>query len=142
VNSAGKNLCQAIALSLLVWASVANAAQKLKNADCLACHGDSTLTKDVNGKPVSLFVDEKKFGHSIHGSMFACVDCHTDVKSVVHETPPQKMTCAGCHANAQKAFAHSNHSKPGQTGNMPAANCEDCHGECTRWWQPRSLCRR
>jgi cytochrome b subunit of formate dehydrogenase len=50
------------------------------------------------------------------------------VKSLVHETPPQKVTCAGCHADAQLAYSHSNHSKVSKTGKMPAANCEDCHG--------------
>jgi len=35
----------------------------------------------VNGKQVSLYVDESKLKHSIHGDLFACVDCHKDVKS-------------------------------------------------------------
>ena len=39
------------------------------------------LTHDVNGKTVSLHVDPQHFKDSIHGSMFTCVDCHTDVKS-------------------------------------------------------------
>ena len=34
------------------------------------------MTKQVNGKKVSLYVDESKLKHSIHGGMFACVDCH------------------------------------------------------------------
>ena len=128
MNSAPSILCRTLALSLFLWASAAPAAQKLKNEDCLTCHADATLTKDVNGKQVSLSVDETKFKHSIHGSMFTCVDCHKDVKSLVHETPPQKLTCAGCHADAQQAYEHSNHSKASRTGKMPAANCEDCHG--------------
>ena len=128
VNSARRILCQTLALSLFIWASASHAAQKLKNEDCLACHADATLTKDVNGKQVSLTVDEKKLNHSVHGTMFTCVDCHKDVKSLVHETPPQKVTCAVCHADAQLAYSHSNHSKVSKTGKMPAANCEDCHG--------------
>ena len=103
------------------------AQHKLKDQDCLACHGDNTLTKDVNGKPVSLFVDEGKLKHSIHGSMLACVDCHTDVKSLVHEAPPKKITCAQCHAEAQTAYAHSTHALTAKSGKNPAASCEDCH---------------
>src|SRR3954465_6697093 len=52
-----------------------------KSAECLACHSDPGLAKDVNGKAVSLHVDEGKFKNSIHGSMFGCTDCHKDVKS-------------------------------------------------------------
>ena len=111
----------------MVWASAACTAQKLKDADCLACHSDATLTKDVDGKPISLFVDENKLKHSIHGSMFSCVDCHKDVKSLVHETTPQKVTCAQCHADAQEAYSHSTHAIARKTGS-PAAGCQDCHG--------------
>jgi len=115
-------------LSFVFWASSAHAAQKIKDADCLSCHSDSTLTTEVNGKTVSLFVDAKKMKHSIHGSMFACVDCHKDVKSLVHDTPPQKIRCAQCHADAQKAYLASAHAKADESGRKPAANCQDCHG--------------
>ncbi len=116
-----------LAVSLLFWTGAANAQHKLKNADCLACHSDQTLTQDVNGKSVSLYVDEAKLRHSIHGSIFACVDCHKDVTSLAHETPPQKVTCAQCHADAQQAYAHSAHSIARKAG-AAAAGCQDCHG--------------
>ena len=48
---------------------VAAADKKPASDDCLACHGDSTLTKQVGGKPVSLYVSPDKFNTSIHGSM-------------------------------------------------------------------------
>jgi cytochrome b subunit of formate dehydrogenase len=82
----------------------------------------------MNGRTVSLYVDENKEKHSIHGGMFACVDCHKDVRSLVHETTPQKVTCAQCHADAQSAYSHSLHSKGSQAGGAQAANCQDCHG--------------
>lgn len=104
------------------------AAQKLKDADCLACHGDSTFTTEKNGKTVNLSVDAGKLRHSVHGSMFSCVDCHKDVKSLSHDTPPQRITCAQCHADAQTAYAHSTHAKTSAAGRNPAATCEDCHG--------------
>ena len=34
---------------------------KPTNQDCLACHGDSTMTTEVNGKPVSLYVNADTF---------------------------------------------------------------------------------
>ena len=61
--------------------------------------------------------------------MFACVDCHKDVKSLVHEKPPEKVSCAQCHADAQTAYAHSTHAKASKGGTAPAATCEDCHGD-------------
>ena len=74
-----------VAVTLIGWNCSASAEHKLKDEDCLQCHSDKTLTKDVSGKQVSLFVDQGKLKHSIHGGMFGCVDCHTDVdrKSVV-----------------------------------------------------------
>jgi cytochrome b subunit of formate dehydrogenase len=120
-------LAQTLVLSLFFCACAARAEQKPKDKDCLSCHSDSTLTTEVNGKQVSLYVDENKMKHSIHGDLFACVDCHKDVKGLVHETTPKKVTCAECHAEAQQAYAHSLHSKA-KPDAAQAANCQDCHG--------------
>lgn len=123
----GKKTIYILAFLLLVWDSQNCSAQKLKDSDCLACHSDTTLAKEVNGKQVSLYVDEKKMKGSIHGGMFSCVDCHKDVKSLAHETPPAKVRCADCHADAQDAYSHSTHGIARRTG-APAAGCQDCHG--------------
>ena len=80
-----------------------------------------------NGKQISLYVDGNKMKHSIHGDLFACVDCHKDVKGLVHETTPRKVRCAECHADAQEAYTHSLHAKAYRAGG-PGANCQDCHG--------------
>jgi cytochrome b subunit of formate dehydrogenase len=118
------------ARTVTVSASGKQPAQPAKPAaeECLACHSDATLTHDVNGKPVSLHVDPQAFKDSIHGSMFTCVDCHTDVKSSAHETPPLKITCATCHADEEAAYARSFHGKAVKDGNSKAATCVDCHG--------------
>jgi cytochrome b subunit of formate dehydrogenase len=114
---------------LLGSALPTRAQHKLKDEECLSCHGDTSLTKDVDGKQMSLFVDAKKLHSSIHGSMkLSCVDCHSDVKTLAHETPPRKVMCADCHANAKDAYAHSLHAKVTSAGN-PAADCQDCHGD-------------
>jgi len=96
--------------------------------ECLACHSDASLSHDVNGKTESLHVDPDKFKASIHGSMFTCVDCHTDVKSAAHENTPKKISCATCHAEEQAAYEKSFHGKAVQAGNTNAATCLDCHG--------------
>jgi cytochrome b subunit of formate dehydrogenase len=115
-------------LFLLFWPANANAAQKIKDQTCLACHSDPTSTAAANGKTISLYVDRARFKHSIHGSMFSCVDCHKDATTLPHTTL-QKVDCAGCHADAQQAFAHSLHSRDGKPGHTAAATCQDCHGD-------------
>jgi cytochrome b subunit of formate dehydrogenase len=122
-----------VALTLLLVAGSLSAASKKDppkpGADeCLACHSDATLSHETNGKPVSLHVDPQKFKDSIHGSMFTCVDCHTDVKTSAHETPPKRITCATCHADQQAAYEKSFHGKSVQGGHSNAATCVDCHG--------------
>jgi len=81
------------------------------NEECLACHGDPTMSKDVGGKPVSISVNPDAFKASIHSGMFACVDCHTDVKTSPHENTPAKISCATCHADQQAAYERSYHAK-------------------------------
>src|SRR5438270_4717357 len=60
--------------------------------ECLACHSDAGLTHEVKGKQVSLLVDPESFKNSIHGSIFTCVDCHSDAKSAAHETTPKQIS--------------------------------------------------
>jgi cytochrome b subunit of formate dehydrogenase len=126
VNSCRKILALNVLLLIFLGACGARAERKPKNEDCLTCHGDKTLTTEVNGKQVSLYVDGGKLNHSIHGSMFTCVDCHKDVKGLVHESTPKKISCTDCHADAQQAYGHSLHAKAGKNG-APAATCVDCH---------------
>ena len=118
-------------LLLLLAGGVALAQKKATrpaNDECLACHSDSTLNKEENGKRVSLYVDPDSFQNSIHGSIFACVDCHTDLKSSPHERTPAKVSCATCHSDQQAAYDHSYHAKAIQSGDAQAATCVDCHG--------------
>ncbi len=60
--------------------------------------------------------------------MFRCVDCHTDVKSLAHEAPPKKITCAQCHADEGQGYAHGIHAQVTSKGKIPAS-CQDCHGD-------------
>jgi cytochrome b subunit of formate dehydrogenase len=117
-------------LAVLLSSGVAAAKQPPKPTadDCLACHSDSTLTHEVDGKPASLYVNPQAFKDSIHGSMFTCVDCHTDLKSSPHETTPKKVSCASCHADEEAAYERSFHAKAIAGGNHRAATCVDCHG--------------
>jgi len=120
-------------LSVLLLVTIAGAAKKPaapvdKSAECLACHNDATLAKDVDGKPVSLHVDEAKFKASIHGSMFACTDCHKDVKGFPHDPAPAKVSCETCHADQVAAYKTSVHGQASASGNKQVATCLSCHG--------------
>jgi cytochrome b subunit of formate dehydrogenase len=111
-----------------VVSQAAKPAKKPSNDDCLVCHSDASLTKDVNGKQVSLQVDPEHFKKGVHGSMLNCVDCHQGVKAEPHEQTPAKVKCVDCHADEKAAWDRSFHARAIQSGDRQAARCEDCHG--------------
>jgi formate dehydrogenase gamma subunit len=104
-----------------------SATQAMTTSDCLACHGDPQLAKEVDGKIVSLFIDQSHFANSIHGSL-DCTSCHSDIKVVPHDPAPAKVDCSQCHSEAQQVYNESLHAKAIQNGNSKAASCLDCHG--------------
>ena len=100
-----------------------------ENSDCLTCHGDKSLTTTRGVKTVSLFVDEKKFSSSTHGSL-TCVSCHADLagKEMPHDVPLQKVHCGTCHDTEQQLHAESLHGKAVARNDPLAPNCQTCHG--------------
>ena len=112
--------------ALLGVAAAAQAQHKPKDIECLACHSDQT--QSAGGAYTNPAVDADKFHASIHGGMFACVDCHKDVKSAPHDNTPAKITCAQCHADAQSAYDHSFHATARKPDGSAPATCTDCHG--------------
>jgi cytochrome b subunit of formate dehydrogenase len=108
-------------------ACAARAENKPNDKDCLACHSNAAISKQVNGRSVSLYVDESKLKHSVHGEMFTCVDCHKSANDPKDKNRRLPASCADCHADEQAAYQHSQHAKAAKAGS-PAANCQDCHG--------------
>jgi uncharacterized protein with PIN domain len=100
-----------------------------ETADCLACHGEKDFTAERKGRTVSLYVSEKAYAASIHGSL-TCVSCHTDVegKELPHGAPLQKVDCAACHETEAKQHAASLHGKAMKRGDSLAPTCGACHG--------------
>ena len=105
----------------------ANAADKFKNSDCLDCHLDPSTTRKVDGKIVPLLFPTNAFQKSVH-SMLDCVDCHTGIKDLVHESKLPPPDCSGCHEKEGKDYATSIHGLSHKLGASGAANCWDCHG--------------
>jgi formate dehydrogenase gamma subunit len=124
-----------VLLLLLVWTSAPGSraqhvhaqSRSLTNSDCTACHNDPQLAKEVDGKIVSLHVNQGAFGVSVHGSL-ECISCHSDIKAVPHEPAPAKVNCSECHAGAYEAYTRGLHAKAIKNGNDKAATCLDCHG--------------
>jgi formate dehydrogenase gamma subunit len=94
--------------------------------DCLACHSDSTLTMQKDGKTVSLYVSGHAFNSSVHaGAGVGCVDCHQGYSAddVPHKQTTPNVDCSQCHdtqLHAPKgAGYHMAHS---------SLKCWDCHG--------------
>ena len=121
----------ALAGALFIFTTAVSGAEVIKNGDCLECHGDKTLTKTrADGKEVSVFVDEKLFGASVHRTN-ACVGCHQDLTSKHPDDnkPAQSATCTPCHAPEAGQYATSIHGVSHQMGASAAAACSDCHGK-------------
>jgi len=104
-------------------------AAKITNDDCLACHGDKTMTTKRGTRTVSLYVDQKKFGGSVHSSL-QCTSCHADLdgKELPHATPLAKVNCGSCHSDEGQQHAKSMHGKAIARGDALAPRCVNCHG--------------
>ena len=111
-------------LALLVFALGASvvpahgAAEKNDQNDlCLGCHGDRTMTVKRGGRPVSLFVDAKKFHSSVHASL-SCTSCHTDLEGQdLPHGKPKKVNCGTCHFEQGEQYAKSLHGRAVAQGN-------------------------
>lgn len=109
---------------------------------CLACHGNKNLAKFRNGKEVSLFIDEKIIGNSMHKKI-ACLDCHTNFSYETHPASTPKdfrkvagLACMKCHPYQAYQYRNSVHgllalqNKYGKIAGKKTkpAICSSCHG--------------
>ena len=112
----------------LVFSECRARAADQPGAECLACHGEKSMSTTRAGRTVSLYVDGKKFASSIHGS-FGCTGCHADLegKELPHEKPA-RVKCGTCHATEQEQYVRSLHGKAIARGDPLAPSCVNCHG--------------
>jgi hypothetical protein len=124
---AAATLLRAALLLLLAWMPASAAGPS--NDDCLACHSDKTMTVKRGNRTVSLFVDAKKFGASVHGPL-SCTNCHASLegKDLPHDPGVAPVQCGSCHSDEQKLHAASLHGKAISRGDALAPHCADCHG--------------
>jgi hypothetical protein len=128
----GHWLTAMVAASLLVLLAGPTSA-KASGSDvtetCLTCHGDKTLSTKRGTKTVSLFVDGKKFGGSVHSAL-GCTACHADLegKDLPHDAPLAKVDCGTCHSQEKEQHTKSLHGQALARGDALAPRCVDCHG--------------
>ncbi len=104
---------------MVLFAGTLGAAASHAQTDCLACHGDQTMTDSAGHK---IGVDGDKFHASIHGSL-QCSNCHADIKEYPHPDHPAKVQCGTCHADEESALKGSVHA---DSKDHP---CTSCHGD-------------
>jgi predicted CXXCH cytochrome family protein len=106
------------------------ALQAQSSADCLTCHSDKSLTKEKDGKQVSLFVDDSVLDASPHKKL-VCVACHTGFSpdNIPHKEKIEPIDCARCHAgNVLKHTFHPQLIQAIADHQEPDVSCKDCHG--------------
>jgi formate dehydrogenase gamma subunit len=111
------------ALALALLPATLRAAE---NADCLACHEDSSL---VNGSSQPVTVDARALGTSVHADL-RCTNCHSqpgDFSTAPHFDRPRKVECAQCHGEAAASFHASFHGQAAKQGVANAPDCVSCH---------------
>jgi len=86
-------------------------------AFCQECHALESCQGEVQGKPVSLQVNEDAINASRH-SRAACIHCHTDVARSPHRTV-EGVQCLGCHAVHGEGGTHA--------APHLRVRCEACH---------------
>lgn len=84
---------------------------------CMECHGKKDVEKKVGGKPVSLYIDEKEYGKTLHRRV-ACIRCHDGIATSPHRSTG--IECVSCHGYHGEGKAHDAHRR---------VNCEACHHE-------------
>jgi cytochrome b subunit of formate dehydrogenase len=98
---------------------------KPSSEECLGCHGDKDLKKEVAGKSVSLFADEALLKASVHAQV-ECTACHAGITDVPHPEKLAPVSCQRCHAEVAKKLSSSIHGAVGGRG--PRVACQSCHG--------------
>lgn len=104
--------------------------ESFTNNLCISCHGNSEISKTVDGKKVSLYVDINQHLNSGHKDK-TCINCHTNVNisnnPVCLNSGP--VDCSSCHAEVVAEYQVSLHGKLYSEKNVNAPYCTDCHGK-------------
>ncbi len=97
--------------------------------DCMMCHEDPDLTKERNGRTVSLFIDTTIFEGSVHHSN-TCISCHIDAddEGFPHLENLNPVNCGNCHTDAMRDNTRGIHGQALLMNDSNAPDCKECHG--------------
>lgn len=100
----------------------------LPDESCLKCHNNKDLYKTVDGKKVSLYINNEHFKGSVHANN-SCVKCHTNVNPTKNPVCKNsgKVDCSICHQAQVEDYKISIHGQKHFQGNTNAPYCTDCH---------------
>ncbi len=95
---------------------------------CMKCHGQKELTKIIDGKPVSLYVNYDQFKNSAHTNN-SCIKCHTNISNSKNPVclNSGKVDCSICHTAQVDDYNISLHGQKHYKGDKTAPYCVDCH---------------
>ena len=101
-----------------------------RDAGCLGCHSNPRLSATKDGQRVSLYVDPRQLGRSVHAAL-GCADCHDGVDALARprHAPAGAVDCRGCHEDVAKSHRfHADFARvpPAAT---PETDCVLCHGD-------------
>ena len=123
-------LLAVIQIGLLFCTRSEAAVTEIKDAACLECHSDKTLTKSNKaGKETSLFANPEVIKASVHKGR-SCVACHAGM-TAEHPNdgkPVKPVDCRRCHEMQSSTYDKSVHGLAGKEGSGVAPGCVDCHG--------------
>lgn len=128
----------AAAVTLMVPSGRALAGMAEEVAECVDCHEDSDLVKNLaDGDVLSLFVEGDHFAGSVHGD-FACTDCHPGISLDGH--PGERVIasredyrieasriCVECHEEGRGGEKSMHRYLVSRAGAPPCAGCHDVH---------------
>jgi hypothetical protein len=119
-----------LVVTLGFLAAAAASAPAQEDADCMLCHGERSATGTRRGRTISIFVDAKKHGRSIHAAT-GCVGCHADLAGAEfpHAEEPARVECGTCHTAVLEIEKGSLHAVAEGKGDPLAPTCVSCHGK-------------
>ncbi|MFC2089663.1 cytochrome b/b6 domain-containing protein [Bacteroidota bacterium] len=99
------------------------------NEDCMLCHEDTYLTKERDGRTISLFIDTMDFQGTVHENA-DCIACHIDAddEGFPHRENLNPVNCGICHNYQMVENMRGVHGQSLILNDPNAPSCKECHG--------------
>ncbi len=130
-NSISINRIRAIALlSYFVFFLLPTLIFAQSDEDCMMCHEDQLMTKERNGRTVSMFIDTMIIEGSVHSGN-TCISCHTDAddEGFPHLENLNPVNCGICHTTPMNENTRGTHGQALLKNDPNAPSCNECHGD-------------